>query len=358
MSRPTRQTAAGRAYLDLQNRARRDGRGTQELLTMYVVERWLTRLSRSVHAEDFVLKGGMLLAAFGSRRPTIDADVLARNMSADQQAVAARVAEIAALPDPDGGVEFLTDTLTTATIRDDALYGGVRVILPARIETATVKLRLDINFGDPITPAPQRIELPALMPNVAPIQLLGYPVDTVVAEKLSTAIQLGAASTRVRDWADLYTLTGTHPLRRQRVRRALQATARFRGITLVPLSVSLGRLVALRSSAYDAYRASLGPAGHHLPQRFSDLVDTVIAFADPLNNEADDDQLWNPDQRSWASPTRWLAVSHPWSTGHCPDCPLHLLRSSGSDSGSAGSFSVTSVSPRMTRRVPIAALWR
>ena len=59
MTRPTRQTAAGQAHLDLQNRARAEGRATQELLTLYVVERWLTRLSVSPHADQFVLKGGM-----------------------------------------------------------------------------------------------------------------------------------------------------------------------------------------------------------------------------------------------------------------------------------------------------------
>lgn len=67
MSRPTRQSQGGRVYLDLQNRARREKRGTQELLTLYVVERWLARLGRSQYVEDFVLKGGMLLAAFGQR---------------------------------------------------------------------------------------------------------------------------------------------------------------------------------------------------------------------------------------------------------------------------------------------------
>lgn len=83
----------GRAYLDLQNRARREGRGTQELLTPYVVERWLARLAGSRYAEDFVLKGGMLLAAFGRRRPTVDADTLARNIANDSAVVAAPVAE-------------------------------------------------------------------------------------------------------------------------------------------------------------------------------------------------------------------------------------------------------------------------
>jgi len=162
MSRPTRESAAGRAYLDLQNQARRQNRGTQELLTMYIVERWLSRMSRSPYAEDFILKGGMLLASFGTRRPTVDADALARKMASDEETVARRVAEIAAIEDSDDGVEFLPDTVTTAVIGDDALYSGVRVTMTARLATAQVKLRLDINFGDPVTPAPQTVELPSL----------------------------------------------------------------------------------------------------------------------------------------------------------------------------------------------------
>jgi hypothetical protein len=78
MTRPTRSTAAGRAYLDLQRCARDEGRLTQELLTLYVVERWLARLALSPYAEQFVLKGGILLAAFDARRPTADVDALAR----------------------------------------------------------------------------------------------------------------------------------------------------------------------------------------------------------------------------------------------------------------------------------------
>ena len=84
MTRPTRQIVAGQTRLDLQNRVRREGRGTQELLTLYVVERWLARLADSPYADQFVLKGGMLLAALGARRPTADADALARNMANDQ----------------------------------------------------------------------------------------------------------------------------------------------------------------------------------------------------------------------------------------------------------------------------------
>lgn len=82
--RPTKATAGGRAYPDLQNRARREKRPTQELHTFYVLERWLARLAVSPHAGSFVLKGGMLLAVFDARRPTADADLLARNLSNDE----------------------------------------------------------------------------------------------------------------------------------------------------------------------------------------------------------------------------------------------------------------------------------
>lgn len=223
MSQPSRQTPAGRAYLDLQNRARRERRGTQELLTLYVVERWLARLSASPYAEDFVLKGGMLLAAYDARRPTADVDALARGLANNQDTVVVRVAEIAARP-ADDGVEFVTATAVARPIREDAFYPGVRVAMDARIATAVVRFRLDVNFGDPVTPAPRVIELPSLRPDTAPVR---DPVETVLAEKLATAIMLGAANTRVRDYADIYTLTGRHDLTHGTVRAALDATARF-----------------------------------------------------------------------------------------------------------------------------------
>jgi hypothetical protein len=85
MSRATRSTPAGRAYLDLQNRARAEKRGTQEFLTLYVVERWLARLGESPYLEQFVVKGGVLLAAFDARRPTADLDALARNLAREHR---------------------------------------------------------------------------------------------------------------------------------------------------------------------------------------------------------------------------------------------------------------------------------
>jgi hypothetical protein len=50
------------------------GAPTQEYLIRHTLESFLDRLTRTSHAGDFVLKGGVLLAAYGARRPTKDAD--------------------------------------------------------------------------------------------------------------------------------------------------------------------------------------------------------------------------------------------------------------------------------------------
>lgn len=301
MNRPTRDSVARRAYLDLQNQARRQRRGTQELLTMYVVERWLSRMSQSPYSEDFVLKGGMLLASFGTRRPTVDADALARNLASDQESVARRVVEIAAIEDPEDGVAFLTETVTAAVIRDEARYPGVRITMVAQLASAHVKLRLDVSFGDPVTPSPRRIELPALRPGSPPIRVLGYPIETVLAEKLVTAIELGRANTRVRDFVDIHLLTGTQTLRCGSLRAAIVATADFRGARLIPLARATEGLGGMRNSTYVAYRNGLGAAGAHLPELFSEIVAAVAAFADPVLAGLDADAMWKPGERCWTA---------------------------------------------------------
>src|SRR6185503_3412808 len=134
---------------------------------------------------------------------------------------------------PDNGVEFRPQTVTSRVIRSEDLYFGVRVATDCALSSAIVKLRLDVNFGDPVTPAPQTIELPALRPGGTPISVLGYPTETVLAEKISTAITLGAANTRVRDYADVYTLTGSWNIDHADAREALLATSRYRGANVV-----------------------------------------------------------------------------------------------------------------------------
>jgi hypothetical protein len=300
MNRPTRGTPGGQAYLDLRNRARRENRGTQELLTLYVLERWLARLAASPYADMFVLKGGMLLAVLDARRPTADVDLLARRLPNEEAAVIACVRDVAqAVTSEEDGVEFLVDTISMESIRDGDLYAGMRVTMTSRVSTATVKLKLDINFGDPVTPGPQRIEFPSLRPGRAATPLFAYPIETVLAEKISTAVSLGEANTRVRDYVDLYTLTGRHELLYTIVRAALDATGNHRHVRMVPLSDVVGEFATVRQRAYSALRRRLGHDGDHLPAELHEIVGAVEAFIDSLVTGDVGQGRWMPSARRW-----------------------------------------------------------
>ena len=77
-------------------------------------------------------------------------------------------------------------------------------------------------------------------------ELLTYPVETVLAEKLTTALHLGALNTRERDYADIWRLIGRHDLDGTTCTQAVERTAAWRGIGLRPLSPAIGSLAGRR----------------------------------------------------------------------------------------------------------------
>jgi hypothetical protein len=263
---------------------------------MFASERWLARLAASPHRSRFVLKGGVLLAALGNRRPTQDADLLALNIANDHDTVIGYTNDVALVELADG-MGFDPSTTTAATTRDSDLYLGVRLSLDCTLATAKIRLKLDINFGDPVTPRPSTISLPTLLDG-PPVEVLGYPIVTVLAEKLSTAVQLGEANTRIRDHVDLYNLTGTHPLDFRQTRDALLTTAAYRGISLRPLSIAVGQLAQIRP-------APTGPTA----QAWAPMAQTCLT-ASPRSSSPSPlspthsfktfpSRRWNPTTRSW-----------------------------------------------------------
>lgn len=298
MTRPTRETMAGRVYLDLRKRARAEGRGTDELLVLYVLERFLYRLSTSAHRDRLVLKGGMLLAVFEERRPTRDVDLLGMAIANDAESVAALVTEITAI-EVDDGVAFRPEQLTTQMIREQDVYAAVRVTMPATIATAEVTLKVDVNVGDPVTPAPVEVTYPALLGE--PFTTIGYPLETVLAEKLVTMIARGDTTTRDRDFADVWLLTGHHRIGRQQLREAIAATADHRGVSLVPLGEVLSRLATDRQDNWRRYTARTG-LDREVPATLAEVIADVAAFADPvLDTTLDSDASWDPATRTWST---------------------------------------------------------
>lgn len=202
MAREVKNVAASvRArLLDL---ARRSGRDFQLLLTNYALERLLYRLSVSPHRDRFVLKGALLFTVWldDPFRPTRDLDLLGHG-DAETAAIAAVFREILSQTVPGDGLVFDVGGVEATVIREDARYGGIRIETTATLERARVPMRIDIGFGDVVTPRPTEIDYPTLLDAPAP-HLRAYPRETVVAEKLEAIVSLGFPNSRMKDFYDL-----------------------------------------------------------------------------------------------------------------------------------------------------------
>lgn len=303
MAQPTKATTAGEAFLALRAKARSGGRTTAEYLRLYALEGFLLRLSASRLRDRFVLKGGVLLAAYNLRRPTADVDFAAIHIPNEVESVRRLVVDVAATvlsATLDDGLAFDLQDVRAEAIRDGAEYSGVRVRLLARLATAREPFHVDVNVGDPIWPAPAEIALPRLL-QAEPIRLRGYPMEMVMAEKVVTALQRGQASTRWRDFSDIYQITRHHAFRAIDVRQAVRTVADFRKVTLSGLGETLDGYAEIGQPRWAPWRARLQLA-EVLPGDFGDILEALRAFADPiLTGSVEDTATWNPATQMWDS---------------------------------------------------------
>jgi predicted nucleotidyltransferase component of viral defense system len=203
--------------------AQQKGQGFQLLLTRYVIERLLYRLSVSPHRARFVLKGAMLMATWFNdpHRATRDVDFLGYGDPAPEPMLAV-FREVMAIKAEDG-IAFDLTALRVDLMREELEYGGLRLRTIAIIASARINVTIDIGFGDAVEPGVETIELPVLLDMPAP-HLRAYARETVVAEKFQAMVALGLTNTRMKDFYDVWVLSRHHEFDLERLSRAIAAT--------------------------------------------------------------------------------------------------------------------------------------
>ncbi len=208
----------------LLNRARATQQDFNLVLTRYVIERLLYRISISNYADQFMLKGALLFDLWFDipHRPTRDIDFLGFG-SAELPHIE-KLFQVICDVKAEDGVTFHADTVRAVEIRKEANYSGVRVTLLGVIDGARSQVQVDIGFGDAVTPAPERVAYPVMLSDFARPQLYVYPRYTVVAEKLEALSTLGIANSRMKDYFDLWVLACHAEFEGKILKQAVQAT--------------------------------------------------------------------------------------------------------------------------------------
>lgn len=208
----------------LQNKAKETNRPFAELLQYYGMERFLYRFSQSKYAEKSILKGALMFTVWQvpERRITMDIDFLAQydNQVAKIEEVIKEVCQAKVVPD---GLVFDPMTVAGQKIKEDADYEGVRVRFRGFLERARIPMQIDVGFGDAIYPKPKAIDYPTILDFPKPL-LKGYPAESVVSEKFEAMVKLGLLNSRMKDFYDLWLMTGRFDFDGPKLTEALQRT--------------------------------------------------------------------------------------------------------------------------------------
>ena len=211
----------------IRNLSKEVGIEAHVLIRKYMMERFLERVSSSKYNGSFILKGGMLVAAFVGveARATMDIDTTIKGIPVTIIDMERTIAEISNI-DLDDNVKFRIKKVSE--IMDEAEYSGIRFSMDAVLDGAVIPLKIDISTGDVITPREIAYSY-KLMFEDRTIPIMTYPIETVLAEKLETVISRSITNTRMRDFYDIHILLKSQNINADILALALERTAKKRG---------------------------------------------------------------------------------------------------------------------------------
>lgn len=208
-----------------------DSNKAQTLIRNYMMERFLERITLSKYRNNFILKGGMLVAAVVGleTRATMDIDTTVQSLPLSAERTRAIVEDIIAI-EIDDGVHFAISK--ESTIMEEHDYPGLRYLLEVTLDRLQERIKIDISTGDVITPGAVEYSF-KLMFEDRRISLWTYNLETVFGEKLETMMARGTANTRMRDFYDVYVLYRQEKenLNKETLIKAFNATSEKRNTT-------------------------------------------------------------------------------------------------------------------------------
>ena len=188
----------------IRNLSKKKSADAQILMRNYMMERFLERISLSEYKNQFILKGGMLVAAMVGldARATMDLDATIKGTNVSVEDVEMIISQIISIP-LDDGVSFRIKRISE--IMEEADYPGVRVRMETKFDGVITPLKIDISTGDIITPREIKYNFNLMLENRT-IEVWAYNLETVLAEKLETVVSRNVTNTRMRDFYDIYIL--------------------------------------------------------------------------------------------------------------------------------------------------------
>lgn len=285
----------------LKNQSKEENILFQTVLQLFAQEEFLRKLSHSEYAENLILKGGMFiytLTEFDSR-PTRDIDFLISNLYGGLKTIEKTMREICRI---ETGNDFITLEVTgTEPIAADRKYPGVRTSFIGRIEKVRIPFSIDAGIGDVIVPRAVKRTIVTRLPDFESPEVLTYSVESTIAEKFDAILQRMAGTSRMKDFYDIYYLSGIFEFEGNVLREAVGSTLEYRNRDLS--EDAFAEIADFKASTFLHTQWKAFAPAKEAGLLFEDAVDRLVLFLTPIYDSILQgekfDKRWSSEKKKW-----------------------------------------------------------
>lgn len=282
----------------LRNISTQSGREFQSIVSQYVQERFLYRLSGSIYSNNLILKGALLFVAhnISRNRPTRDIDFLGSKIPNEIDDLLELIKDILQIKFDDG-LRFDSDSIEAEYITEHGDYKGVRIKFYVYLENSRIRMQLDIGFGDTITAGPVEILFPTLLDFPAP-KLKVYSIETAIAEKFEAIVSLQLRTSRMKDFYDILFFAENYNFKKQKLFQAITTTFNNRSTSL-ELAKTIFEDQFIKDEGFQKlWRAFIERNKLENTKSFPEVVSLIQSFIQPVFDSKTKNN-WNPNEWKW-----------------------------------------------------------
>lgn len=286
----------------LKAQSKETGLNYQSCLQLFAQEEFLRRLGMSKYAKNLILKGGMFLYTLTNfeGRPTMDIDFMLRQLTNDLSEMEHVMRKIC---ETDTGNDFISiEVLGTEEITPEKEYPGVKVKLRALIKNVRIPFSIDIGVDDVIVPGAVQRKVSARLPGFQEPEIYTYSLESTIAEKFDAILKRMTATSRMKDFYDIYYLSHLFEFEGRKLQEAVFQTLQHRGT-----SYEKDSMIKIGAFEENEFLQTLwrnynpGP-GLEIPNFHTVLVQIEL-FLGPIYemilNEDEFFGVWSTQQNAW-----------------------------------------------------------
>ena len=285
----------------LKNQSKEEGIPFQMVLQLFAQEEFLRKLSLSQYADNLILKGGMFiytLTEFDSR-PTRDIDFLIKNMHGSLENIEQTMRDICNI---NTGNNFITlEVLGTETISVDKKYPSVKTSFMGRIGNVRIPFSIDVGIDDVIVPNPIKRTIVTRLPDFVSPEVFSYSLESTIAEKFDAILQRMAGTSRMKDFYDIYYLSGIFDFDGKILVEAIRSTLDHRNRDLS--DDVFAEIEDFRNNDALNIQWRVFEPAQESGLLFDDVLDRLVVFLEPIYQnilkETDYDKQWSCDKKTW-----------------------------------------------------------